>query len=316
MGDAPVRAAARRGRPLLDGLGPAVGVGDGEVAAQAQRRPLGDDVEGDRGVRGVGEGGVEDAAGTGGVLQGDLGGVLHLDRAGQRPGARVPLDARDVAHQPLHEVDGVDGLVHQQPAAAAGPGGAPRPVLVVAGVPVPDDGGRGPADRPQLAGGQPLLQRPDGGVVAVLEADGDLRPAGLRGGGQPLAVGEGGGHRLLQHDVHALREGGQRHLDVGVVRGGDVDDVGPDLRQQRRLVGEAGDAVLLGGRLPPARVGLDDPDQLDVGQGGEGVEVDDGDVAAPDHGCCGHGSPGAAGGGGEGGLRSARGTRPRRGSGR
>jgi hypothetical protein len=219
------------------------------------RRPLGA-VYPDAGVEpGVGgRGAVDDAEGAAAEPQHGHRRVLDLDPLmGQ--GGGVGEDLGGNAHHGDEQVDGVDRLVHDHPAAVHGPGAAPASGVVVR-LPSPpgcgrDSGGQAP-EVAGLDGRDDLLGR---AVEAVLRDDGDLLPR------RPLrsddAVGrvQGDANGLLDHDVLSSLEcgnglfrmksggGADRYcVDVGIGKYGvEVGRVAPRLHAPRPA----------GGRWPP-----------------------------------------------------------------
>ncbi|PPH85741.1 hypothetical protein C5C82_11725 [Rathayibacter sp. AY1D5] len=278
---APVRAPAGSALRVRDDLDGSVVAPHGEGTAQRDGGALGAQAELDRLVPRVRHGRVEDAARAGGVGEHQVGGVLDLDRQQARGGGAAHRG--HLAEEPLQEVDGVDRLVHQHPAAALGPHPAPGAVEVVAGSAVPEHGRGRTCHGTQGAGRQQLAEALHGRVVAVLEADADARPAPLGRGDHLLALGDGGGERLLEEHRDAAVQGRDRQRGVRAVRSADVHDVGADGVEHPDRLGEARHRVPLGGRGEPARVGVADRHQLRAGCGADRREVDGGDVAAADH---------------------------------
>ena len=153
----------------------------------------------------------------------------------------------------------------------------------------PTDRRRAAEHGAQVAGGEQVDDRLAGGVVAVLVADGDLGGTRLLGrGDEPLRLARDVGDRLLRHHVDPGGQAVESGLDVLVVRGGDVDDVGTACGQQLGVAAEARHVVALRGPGGGVRVGVADRHQLGTGERLDRLEVDDGDVPAPDHGRCCH----------------------------
>ena len=226
----------------------------------------------------------------GAVLQPQGGGVLHLDGVRQRQRRDGAADVGHRADEPLQQVQRVDRLVHQHPAAGGGPATAPVPACVVGGVAEPVHGRPGAQDPPQPTAVEDLPQHPGRVVVAVLEADAEDRSAVLRGHGEALAVVEGVGDGLLQQHRDVAGEAFRREVGVPVVRGADMHDVRRPGVEHVREVAEARAAGVGGGLGATCLVDVADADRLDAALGARGrrvedrVEMDRGDVAAADDG--------------------------------
>ena len=122
----------------------------------------------------IGQGREQHTAGTGFVVHDQLSGVLDVDVLAERERADPAAHVGDRSEEPLHEVQGVDRLVHQHAPAAASPLATPRTAGVVLGSAVPGNRRRRApdrAERPLVDQPVRLLRRP---VVPVLEADRDL----------------------------------------------------------------------------------------------------------------------------------------------
>ena len=265
-------------------VGAAVGVADGQVTADQQHRLLGDDLDGHRGVGDIGDGREDHAPCAAGVIEQRVRGVFDVDDTVQRVPPGVAAYRDDVAEQPLHQVERVDGLIDQDSAAAFAGASPPRPGLVVGGVAMPQHGRRATAYRPELAGVEQRPRGPGGRVVPVLQADADLDVRVVaRRGDQPVGLGDRVRDRLLDQDADARLQAVDRRRDVLVVRGAHVHDVGAHLVQQLPVAGEPRNAVPAGRGRDPRRVDVADADQVDADQFVDRLQVDDGHVPASDH---------------------------------
>ena len=108
-----------------------------------------------------------------------------------------------------------------------------------------------------------------------------LAPAGLE---HRLGVRERLRDRLLEDHVDAALDAVHGHRGVLVVRGADVDDVGPKRVEHRAVVGVCGYAVRGGSRRGAFVVDVADADQLGPVEVVEGGQVDGRDVTAADDG--------------------------------
>ncbi len=112
--------------------------------------------------------------------------------------------------------------------------------------------------------------------AAVLE-DGEEQAALLGEGGQLAGLGRGAGDRLVHDHRQARLEGGRGQRDVGLVRGGDDDQV-QLVRAVEQLFGGGGDShvrELGAGLLLPLRVGGDHGVQGEALGGGDQRGVED-----------------------------------------
>ena len=163
-------------------------------------------------------------------------------------------DLGDVAEPVAHQVDHVDGVLHEGTAA-----------LLVAACPPAD----GPAAVEQLhlgvargPGCQALGDDRGRRAVAAVEADLGYDAGPLDGGGEPHGLGHVEAHRLLHEEVQAAL-GGEPHL-VGVQSRRQVDVHGVEgLALQHALVIGVDRLGAEGGGLLPARF------LVEVAEGGE-----------------------------------------------
>lgn len=250
-----------------------------------------------------GSGGEECADGSGFKLQAGGKVVLNLE-ALVGGGAGEGPSTSDGAGEPKHEVEGVDALVHEGPAAVEGAGAAPAARVIIFLGAEPGDAGLHTEDPAKGALFDEAVHAQAGGVETVLGDDADLAAAGLLRGEDAVAGGGSGVHGFFDKHMLAGVEG--VHGTLGVQAAGRAKDDRVDGGVGEQLRPRANGGASLGGQGAGAF-------GIDVGAGGQfrvggergnGFGVGGGDGAAAEEGKAergGHsrGNHGHAGGGGQ-----------------
>ncbi len=230
-------------------------------------------------------GGEDLGLGAPGVVHPGLGPVLALDRVAEQAPLDHAADRERGAAEPIHQIEGVDGLVDEQGAALAIPASTPGAGGVVRAAARAAEVHRRVANLTELTVAQQLVQAGGERVVAVLEDGGrdqrfDTARPGVSGGDHAFDIGGRGGERLLADDVFAGGEGRDHLLGMLGVRGAHADQVDPGISE--RLAPIRGDA-----RGGESGLGLDQVGVAGPGDGrapieGKGLGVGGGDGPATD----------------------------------
>lgn len=175
--------------------------------------------------------------------QHDHGGVFGLDVDERRRRHRV--HGVDVAHHPLQQVHMMAGLVGQD-AAVERPRTAPVVLVVVRLRPAPPNPDRAHHELPEPSGLERRTELLNRHVEPVLLHDEEPNPCLVAGSDHAVSVGQRQRHRLLHHQVGAIRGELHRMLGVAPALGQDHRDVGRDrahhlvhVREPRHAVGVA-----------------------------------------------------------------------------
>ena len=171
MRSAPVGALTAADVGFPDDLDPTVRVLDPQIGVQPDHTAFGEQFQGDRRVVGVSVGGVEDRPappGDGSAGWSAVSSTSMTSGSASRVGPAADLGG--LAEEPLQQVQGVDGLVDQHPAAGFGPATAPGPAPVVRLVAMPGDAGPTAEHGAHRARSPAARECAGRCVVAVLEA--------------------------------------------------------------------------------------------------------------------------------------------------
>ena len=214
-----------------------------------------------------GRGGLDHAQGPVGKLDRGQGHVLDGDPLMGQPRGLGP-DLDHGSHQPGEQIDAVNGLVHEGPAAVEFPGAAPRAAVVIGLAAIPLHVGVAEGQPPEASAVDRPLQLL-AGVVEPRGEDGREHDARTAAGLDDLvAAAERDLQRLLDDHVLARPRGGDGRLLMGPAGRADGDDVDGRVGQHvvelviglaagrlGQLIGRRRNLVETGHQLGPANVG-------------------------------------------------------------